>query len=244
MQRFGIDIGGSGVKAAPVDADQGELAADRRRVATPQPSTPDAVADVAADLIAGFDWSGPVGVAFPAVVRGGVVRTAANVDPAWIDCDAQELFATRCGVPFRVLNDADAAGLAEVRFGAARDEPGLVIMVTLGTGIGSALFYGGVLVPNSELGHIELDGHDAETRAAGRLREEGELSWTRWTKRVDRYLHALEDLLWPDLIVVGGGISKNWERFGPQLTTRTAVVPAKLRNTAGIIGAALASPMA
>jgi len=241
MQRFGVDIGGSGIKAAPVDAERGELVADRRRIPTPQPSTPEAVANVVAELVDGFGWSGPVGAAFPAVVRDGVVRTAANIDPSWIDCNVDELFTARCGRKFHMLNDADAAGLAEVRFGAARDEPGVVLVVTFGTGIGSALFSHGVLVPNTELGHIELDGYDAETRAAGRLREEGELSWSRWTKRVDRYLHALEGLFWPNLIVVGGGISKNWDKFGPQLTTRTTVVPAELRNSAGIIGAAMAS---
>jgi polyphosphate glucokinase len=241
MHHFGIDVGGSGVKAAPVDTIGGDLAAERRRIPTPQPATPDAIAGVFAELLRAFEWSGAVGVAFPAVVQGGVVKTAANIDKSWIDCDAETLFREHCGRPFRVINDADAAGLAEVRFGAARNEPGTVLTVTLGTGIGSGLFYRGELIPNTELGHIEIDGFDAETRAAARLREEGELSWAHWTKRVDKYLHRLEDLLWPDLIVIGGGISKNWDRFGPELTTRTRVVPAELRNTAGIIGAALVS---
>jgi polyphosphate glucokinase len=240
--RFGVDVGGSGVKGAPVDCDTGEFAGERQRFVTPQPSTPDAVTDIVVELLDRFDWKGPVGVAFPAVVRAGVVLTAANIDQSWIGVNVEELFAKRRGVAFRVLNDADAAGLAEVRFGAARDVDGVVLVVTLGTGIGSALFNDGVLVPNTELGHIEIGGQDAEIKAAARQRELGEVSWSRWTKRVDRYLHTLEDLLWPDLIVVGGGISKNWDRFGPDLTTRTKVVPAALRNSAGIVGAAVASP--
>jgi polyphosphate glucokinase len=238
---FGIDIGGSGVKGAPVDAARGELAQPRRRVPTPKPATPDAVADVVAQVLDDFEWSGPVGTAFPAVVRNGVVCTAANIHQSWIGCDAQSLFSQRCGREFRVVNDADAAGLAELHYGAVREhQPDVAVVVTLGTGIGTALFHRGVLVPNTEFGHIEMDGVDAEQRAAGRLREEGQLSWSRWTKRVDRYLNHLERLLWPDLIVIGGGISKQWDRFGPQLTTRARVVPAALRNSAGIVGAAVA----
>jgi len=236
---LGIDIGGSGIKGAPVAVSTGELTAERHRIETPQPSTPDAVADVVARLVDHFGWEGPIGATFPAVVRNGVVLTAANVDKSWIGTDAAKLFGARTGRDVVVMNDADLAGVAEMRFGAGKGVKGEVVMITLGTGIGSALFYEGVLVPNTELGHLELDAQDAEALASGRAREEDDLSWKAWAKRVSAYLHSLEDLLWPDLFIIGGGVSKRAEKFVPHLDIRTPVVPAALLNNAGIVGAAL-----
>ena len=234
-----MDIGGSGIKGAPVDVDSGELTDERYRVATPQPATPGAVADVVAEVVAHFAWTGPVGCTFPAVVTNGVVRTAANVDEGWIGTDAAGLLGARLGQAVTVMNDADLAGIAEMRFGAGRGVDGEVVMITLGTGIGSALFYNGVLVPNSELGHIELDAKDAEELASGRIREEDDLSWKEWGKRVGAYLRQLEDLLWPDLFILGGGVSKKANKFLPYVEVRTPLVPATLLNNAGIVGAAL-----
>jgi polyphosphate glucokinase len=239
MRGFGIDIGGSGVKGAPVDLDAGLLETERHRIPTPQPATPDAVAEVVAQVVAHFDWTGPVGVTFPAVVDRGVARTAANVDPAWIGTDIQAVFGAATGLPVTAVNDADAAGAAEVAYGAARDRDGVVIVTTLGTGIGSALFNNGVLVANTELGHLELDGHDAETRASDGARDREDLSWKEWAARLQRYYRHLEDLFWPDLIVVGGGVSKKSEKFLPLLDLRTPIVPAALLNGAGIVGAAM-----
>ncbi len=243
-ESFGIDIGGSGIKGATVEIGTGELLTDRFRIPTPQPSTPDAVMDVAAEIVAKGAWdAGRVGCAFPAVVQHGVVRTAANVDESWIGVAGGELLTERTGLATLMMNDADAAGIAEMRFGAGRDyvHDGVVLILTFGTGIGSALFVDGHLYPNTEFGHLELDGHDAEDRAAARLREDKQLSWEKWTKRVDRYLNHIEDLLWPDLIVLGGGISKRSDKFLPNLTLRTPIVPAELRNNAGIVGAAIAA---
>lgn len=237
---FGIDFGGTGIKGAPVDLVRGAFAAERVRVRTPEKSTPKNVAEVFADVLAAFpDSTGPVGVTVPGVVRHGVVRTAANIDEEWIGTDADALFSLATGREVHVVNDADAAGLAEVRYGAARDQRGLVIVTTLGTGIGSALVYDGVLVPNSELGHLELDGHDAEKRAANSAREREDLSWEHWAKRLQRYYGALEQLFSPDLIVVGGGVSKLAAQFLPLLELTTPIVPATLRNDAGSVGAAL-----
>jgi polyphosphate glucokinase len=237
---FGIDFGGSGIKGAPVDLTTGEFAADRRRFETPQPSTPDAVARVFVELLAGFDDSdGPIGVTVPGVVRAGVVQTAANIDKAWVDQDADKLFTEATGRDVHVVNDADAAGLAEVRYGAAKGRRGLVVMTTLGTGIGSAFVYDGVLVPNSELGHLEIDGHDAEKRAASSIREREDLSWKQWADRLTRYYRKLEQLFSPDLFVVGGGVSKHADDFLPLIKIQTPIVPATLRNAAGIVGAAL-----
>jgi len=236
---LGIDIGGSGIKGAPVAVSTGELTAERHRIETPQPSTPDAVADVVARLVDHFGWEGPIGATFPAVVRNGVVLTAANVDKSWIGTDAAKLFGARTGRDVVVMNDADLAGVAEMRFGAGKGVKGEVVMITLCTGIGSALFYEGVLVPNTELGHLELDAQDAEALASGLAREEDDLSWKAWAKRVSAYLHSLEDLLWPDLFIIGGGVSKRAEKFVPHLDIRTPVVPAALLNNAGIVGAAL-----
>jgi polyphosphate glucokinase len=239
---FGIDIGGSGIKGCPVDLDAGIFAAERRRTPTPSPSTPTAVAAVVAEIVSSFgeDAAGvPVGVTFPAVIQHGVARTAANVDKTWIGTDVGALLQAELGRPVRVLNDADAAGYAETRYGAAKDARGTIFMATLGTGIGSALIVDGVLVPNTELGHLEVDGKDAETRAADSVREAENLSWEQWAKRLTRYFGAIERLLWPDLIVVGGGVSKKAQKFLPLLDIRTPIVPSTLRNDGGIIGAAL-----
>ena len=236
---LGVDVGGSGIKAAPVDVRTGKLLADRQRIETPQPSLPEAVADVVAELVGGFGWEGPVGVAYPAVIRRGVVLTAANIDRAWIGTDIDALLAARLGRPVATLNDADAAGLAEVRFGAGRGRDGVVLMVTLGTGIGTALFVDGHLVPNTELGHIEMGGHDAETRAAASVRTRKNLSWDKWGRRVNAYLQRLEALLWPDLVIIGGGVSRRFDRFADAIRLQAEVVPAALGNEAGIVGAAL-----
>jgi polyphosphate glucokinase len=241
---FGIDIGGSGIKGCVVDLDAGALAGDRLRIATPQPSTPDAVADVVADIVKQFGWEGPVGVTLPCVIKKGVAFTAANVDKGWIGTDAATLFAERLGrdaSQVSVLNDADAAGMAEMRFGAGVDRGGVVVLLTFGTGIGSALFQDGKLVPNTEFGHLEVDGHDAEKRAAASVKDEKNLSWEDWARRVSRYLATLEGLIWPDLIIAGGGVSKKADHWLPLLETRTRVVAAALKNDAGIVGAAAAA---
>ena len=241
MQGLGIDVGGSGIKGAPVDLAIGEFAADRLRIETPHRATPHKVAGVVADLVerAKLPDEGTVGITVPGVVKNGVVHTAANIDPSWVGTDAQSLFADRLQRRVTVVNDADAAGLAEARYGAAKGVEGLVIVTTLGTGIGSALIYRGALVPNSELGHLEVDGHDAESRAANSVREKKDLSWKAWAKALTRYYRAVEAVLSPDLFVIGGGVSKHSERFVPLIGVDTPIVPATLRNSAGIIGAAL-----
>lgn len=236
---LGIDIGGSGVKGAPVDLERGEFATERLRIETPQPSTPDAVAGVVKQIVDHFDIQGPFGCTFPAVVQHGVTHTAANVDDSWIGAHAEEIFHEATGYPVRVINDADAAGIAEMRYGAGKDRDGVVIMLTFGTGIGSAVFTDGHLVPNTEFGHVELDGDDAEHHTSSRARKEEDLSWKQWAKRVDRYLHYMEMLFSPDLFIIGGGVSKKHEKFIPRLTVEAEVVPAQLLNDAGIIGAAL-----
>jgi polyphosphate glucokinase len=235
---FGVDIGGSGIKGAVVDLEVGGLATERYKLLTPRPSTPKAVADVVAEVIGQFDWDGPVGCTFPAVVREGVARTAANVDSSWIGTNIEQVVGAASGLPVLALNDADAAGIAEVRWGAAKNVPGLVIVVTLGTGIGTALFYNGALVPNSELGHLELDGEDYERKASAGARDREDLTWDKWAKRLQRYFSAIEALLWPDLFIVGGGVSRRSEKFLPFLELSTPIVPAKLQNEAGIAGAA------
>jgi len=237
---FGIDFGGTGIKGAPVDLAAGDFAAERVRITTPQPATPEAVATVFAELLSHFpEATGAVGVTVPAVVRHGVVSSAANIDPSWIGTDADALLTEATGREVHVVNDADAAGLAEVAYGAARGQQGLVVVTTLGTGIGSALVHDGVLVPNSELGHLEIDGHDAESRAANSARETEGLSWEEWAARLTRYYQVVEALLSPDLFVVGGGVSKEAHEFLPLLDLRTPIVPATLRNRAGVVGAAL-----
>lgn len=241
MEILGIDIGGSGIKAAPIDTETGEFLGKRYRVATPTGARPEDVARVVGRMAVHFSWHGAIGCGFPAVIQHGVARTAANVHESWIGTDAAALFAEATGCPVRVLNDADAAGLAEMRFGAGRGRAGVVIIVTVGTGLGTALFSDGVLVPNTELGHIEVGGQDAELGAADSARKREDLSWKAWAPRFDRYLRALEALFWPDLIIIGGGASKKLDKFADQLTVRTELVPAELRNDAGIIGAALAA---
>ncbi len=244
---FGIDIGGSGMKAAPVDLRTGELVEERLRVDTPKPATPEAMATVVADLVAHFEWKteraksgrgGPLGVAFPAVIRRGVAESAANIDSSWIGTDADALFTKASGQPVHVINDADAAGVAELRYGVAAGRKGVVLMLTFGTGIGSGLFVDGTLVPNTELGHLELDGVDAESRAAAVARDRDDLSWEEWAGRVDRYLDHVIALVSPDLIVVGGGASKRAEKWLPHLSIDTEIAVAKMFNTAGIVGAA------
>ena len=212
----------------------------RHRLDTPQPATPEAVAGTIREIVEHFRWHGPIGCAVPAVVKAGRLRTAANISKSWLGVDAVRLLNKTTRLPVSVINDADAAGYAEMTFGAGRRRTGLVIMVTLGTGIGTALFINGHLVPNTELGHIEIDGRDAEDRAAASAREQRQLSWKRWSKRVDAYLHRLHAYFWPDLFIIGGGVSKQHEKFLPRLTLPVSVVPARLRNDAGIIGAALA----
>lgn len=239
---LGIDIGGSGIKGAPVDLKKGELTQDRLRIDTPQGATPEAVLDVVEQLVDHFadhiDKDAPVGITVPAVVHHGVVRTAANIDQSWIGTDADALMTKRLGREVHLVNDADAAGVAEVHYGAGKGQDGVVLLTTLGTGIGSALFVGGRLVPNTELGHLEIDGHDAETRAASSAREREELSWEEWAQRLQRYYEVVEALLWPDLIIVGGGVSKKADKYLPLLDLRAPIVPAELKNQAGIVGAA------
>jgi polyphosphate glucokinase len=240
--RFGIDIGGTGVKGATVDVTTGELTTDRVRVLTPHPATPESVVPVVVDLVRQASYSGPVGCAFPAVIKNGVALTAANIDPSWIDTSVASAVSSQLdGGSVAVINDADAAGMAELRFGAGRDVGGVVVMLTVGTGIGSAVFLDGRLVPNTELGHLEVDGHVAEHRASETAREEQELTHKQWAKRFNRYLEVLEALLWPDLVIIGGGVSKAPEKFMPLLESKAKIVPATLANAAGIIGAALAA---
>jgi polyphosphate glucokinase len=241
---FGIDIGGSGMKAAPVKVATGELTAERHKILTPQPATPAAMAPIVAELVEHFGWSGPIGVTFPGVVRHGVIHSAANVDKAWIDTDADALFTAACGADVNVVNDADAAGLAEVRFGAGKDVRGVVIVLTFGTGIGSGMFVDGVLVPNTELGHLEIDGKDAERRAAASARDREGLSWKDWATRVQRYLEVVVALFSPSLIIVGGGASRKADKWVPHLDVGVEIVPAALENEAGIVGAALVGAMA
>jgi polyphosphate glucokinase len=244
MAILGIDIGGSGVKGAPVDTVRGELLEERHRIPTPQPSDVSSVVETVAEVAARFPECDRVGITFPGVVVDGGVRTAANVDKSWIDAPAAQLFAERLDRPVVVLNDADAAGVAEVAFGAGRDQAGLIVMLTFGTGIGSALFLDGTLVPNTELGHLELHGKDAELRASDRVREEEDMNWEKWAMRVEEYLRHVEALVSPRLFIIGGGVSKKSDKFFPLIDIRTPMVPAALLNNAGIIGAAVTSAQA
>jgi polyphosphate glucokinase len=241
VQGFGVDIGGSGIKGCLVDLAEGRLIGERLRIETPQPSLPEPVFDVVARIVDSFGWSERVGVTFPGVLKSGVAHTAANVDKSWLGTDLAAGVAERIAGTVETLNDADAAGLAEMRYGAGRDRNGVVLMLTFGTGIGSALFVDGRLVPNTEFGHIQVDGEDGESRASAAAREREELSYPDWALRVDRYLDVLEGSVWPDLIIVGGGVSKKAHKWVPLLSTRTPVVPAELQNDAGIVGAALAA---
>lgn len=239
---LGIDIGGSGIKGALVDLVAGDFASERVRIPTPAASTPANVADVVARIVTEFAdqlaGDSPVGVTIPAVVTHGITRSAANIDKSWIDAPAQQVFAERLGREVVLVNDADAAGVAEVKYGAARGHDGLVLVTTLGTGIGSALIHRGVLVPNTELGHLEIDGHDAESQASAGVKTALGLSYEEYVPRLQRYYEVVEALFWPDLFVVGGGISKASGKFLPHLRLKTPIVPAKLRNRAGIVGAA------
>ena len=239
---LGIDIGGSGIKGAPVDLTTGELTAKRLRIPTPEKSTPKAVAAVVGQIVEHFNDKigndGPIGITIPAVVTHGRTRSAANIDKSWIDAEAEKIFEDHLGRDIYLVNDADAAGVAEVHYGAAKDHPGLVLLTTLGTGIGTALVYRGVLIPNTEFGHLEIDGHDAESRAASSIKDKEGLSYGEWAKRLQRYYERVEALLWPDLIVIGGGVSKDSDKFLPKIKVHAEMVPAKLLNTAGIVGAA------
>jgi polyphosphate glucokinase len=240
---IGVDIGGTGIKGAPVDLEAGAFAAERVRIPTPQPATPEAVATVVKDVVDQLDAPGSIGLTLPSVVLDGVVQTAANIDHAWIGTDAVALFREATGRPVGVVNDADAAGIAEVRFGAGKGRSGVVVLITLGTGIGSALFVDGTLVPNTELGHLPLHhGGDAEDWAAESVREGDDLSWKEWGHRLSHYIELLERLLWPKLIIIGGGVSRKSEKFLPYVHARTEIVPAQLHNDAGIVGAALFAP--
>lgn len=238
---LGIDIGGSGIKGAPVDLAEGAFAEDRLRIDTPDESTPDAVADIVVRIAEHFKQEtgdSPIGVTVPAVVTRGLVRTAANIDKTWVGTDAAALLSSKLGRDVTVVNDADAAGVGELHYGAGRNVDGLVLLATLGTGIGTALLNHGALIPNSELGHLEIDGVDAETRASSNARETEDLSWEEWAGRLQHYFAHVEDLLWPDLIIVGGGVSKHAERYLPLLHLRAPIVAAQLGNAAGIVGAA------
>lgn len=237
---LGIDIGGSGIKGGVVDLDSGELVGARERRETPRPATPADVAATVAVVAGAFDLEGPCGVAFPGPVLDGVAHTGVNLGANWPGTSLRDVLGPHLPAPVAYLNDADAAGLAEARYGAGRGRRGLVAVVTFGTGIGSALVHDGRLVPNAELGHIEIDGHDAETRAADSARKREGLDWEQWAARVSRYLNTLENLIWPEVFVLGGGVSKKADRWVPLLTTRTPLELAVLRNNAGIIGAALA----
>ncbi|MFT4217298.1 MAG: ROK family protein [Micropruina sp.] len=238
---LGIDIGGTGIKGALVDLAVGDFVGERFRIETPATSTPDNVADVVAQIVdhfAGDLADGPVGITFPAVVQHGTTLSAANVDPSWIDAPAERILSDHLGRPVALVNDADAAGLAEAKYGAAKNADGLVIITTLGTGIGSAIVYNGVLIPNSELGHLEIDGHDAEKRAAASIKAKEGLSYDEYVPRLQRYYETVEFLFNPDLLVVGGGVSKKAHKFLPKLKLRTPIVAAELQNRAGIVGAA------
>lgn len=235
----GIDIGGSGIKGAVVNLDTGKLVADRSKVPTPRPATPKKMAKAVAEVIRQTGWTGPVGVAFPAVIADGVALSAANIDRSWIGTNVEERFSEAIGVPVKALNDADAAGVTEARFGVARGVSGLVVMTTLGTGIGTALLYNGTLIPNSELGHMEIDGGDAEKAASAAAKDRENLDWKAWAERLQRYYSALEAYLTPDLFVVGGGVSRRAEKFLPLLELRAPIVAATFENEAGIVGAAL-----
>lgn len=237
---LGIDVGGTGIKGAPVDTKTGKLLADRFRIATPQPPKMQPIGEAVKQIVQHFDWKGQVGIGFPAPLKDNVVRTAAHVSPKFIGVNIAEFFKQETGLTCTVLNDADAAGLAEMTLGAGKGHNGTVILVDLGTGIGTAFFYRGKLVPNLQLGHIEIKGKDAATRCSGAAKDTFKLSWKKYARRVDRYLKAVRLLCWPELYIIGGGISKYHDKFLPLLTVDVPVVPAQFLNNAGIVGAALA----
>ena len=238
---LGIDFGGSGIKGAPVDTKTGSLLAERYRIPTPIPASPDAVTEVIYSIVKYFKWKGPLGLAFPAAVMNGVVKTASNIDKSWIGTNASDLIMKKTGLPTFVLNDADAAGMAAMKFGAGKGKKGSVLLITVGTGIGTVLFTKGKLVQNTELGHLYLkSGIEAEEYASDAVRQKEGLEWEEWAKRFNVYLQEMEKLFWPELIIIGGGVSKKPEKFIDQITIETKVVMAKAKNEAGIIGAALA----
>lgn len=239
MDVLGIDVGGSGIKGAPVNIKTGELLAERVRIKTPKKAEPGPVAKVVAEIAASFNWRGPIGIGFPAPIKHGVVMMAANISQKWVGMDADKLFTNITGNKCKVGNDADVAGFAEMKFGAGKGNSGTVIMITLGTGIGTAIFYNGHLLPNTEFGHLDMDGEDAEYRASDAAREREDLSWKKYAKRLNAYLDQMEKLFWPDLFIIGGGVSKLHEKFIPLLKVQSKVVPAQFQNEAGIVGAAL-----
>jgi len=238
---LGIDFGGSGIKGAPVDTKSGKLLDERHRIPTPDPSSPKQVAKAMKELVKHFKWEGPVGCGFPAVVQNGVVRTAANIDKSWINTDARKLLKDSLKLPVWIINDADAAGLAEVKLGAGAGFKGAIVVLTIGTGIGSSLFIKGKLYPNTELGHVEFKGMDAEVYASDATRKKENLDWEAWGKRLNEYLSHIEFLCWPEMIILGGGASKKLDLFKDQLNLKAKIVPAKFLNEAGIIGAAMAA---
>ena len=241
MQILGIDVGGSGIKGVPVDIAIGKLAAERLRIKTPKEAEPQPVAEVVAEIAKSFKWKGPIGIGFPAPIKAGVAMMAANISDKWVGTNADDLFTKITGCDCTVINDADAAGLAEMEFGAGHGQPGTVIMITLGTGIGTAIFHRGRLLPNTEFGHLQMNGRDAEHRASDAVRQREDLSWKKYAKRLNKYLAEMEKLFWPNLFIVGGGISKKSEKYIPLLEIETPVVPAQFLNEAGIVGAALAA---
>ena len=241
MQALGIDVGGSGIKGAPVDTKTGKLTAERVRIKTPRNAEPEPVAQVVAEIARSFNWSGAIGIGFPAPIKAGVAMMAANISDKWVGTNADDLFTKTTGCDCTMINDADAAGLAEMRFGAGKGQPGTVIMITLGTGIGTAIFHRGNLLPNTEFGHLEMNRRDAEHRASDAIRQRDSLSWKKYAKRLNKYLAAMEKLFWPDLFIIGGGISKESDKYIPLLRIQTPVVTAQFLNEAGIVGAALAA---
>ena len=241
MEILGIDIGGSGIKGAPVDTEKGILLAPRHRIPTPEPAKPKSMADVVAEVSQHFDWHGPIGCGFPSALRKGIVLTAANIHEKWIGVDAAALFGQKTGCTVTMINDADAAGLAEMTFGVGKGRKGVIVMVTIGTGLGTAVFIDGRLLPNTELGHIEIDGKDAELGASDAARKRDKLSWEKWGQRFNIYLNKLERLFWPDLFILGGGTSKKYDKYKKYLDVQAEILPAQLLNEAGIIGAALSA---
>jgi polyphosphate glucokinase len=239
MKVLGIDIGGSGIKGAPVDTDKGTLLAPRFRLLTPTPAKPQAVAETVAKISKKFNWKGSLGIGFPGVIRRGVTLTAANIHDDWVGLNAAKFIKKVTGRKTCIINDADAAGLAEITFGAGKDRQGVILLVTIGTGLGTAIFSDGHLVPNSEFGHLEIDGVEAEWLASDAARKRENLSWKKWGHRFNHYLQTMEKLFWPDLIILGGGISKKHEQFLQYITVQAEVVPAQMMNEAGIIGAAV-----
>jgi len=241
MNVLGIDVGGSGIKGAPVDIETGLLLADRIRIKTPNNAEPAPVAAVVAEIVKSFAWKGPIGIGFPAPIKEGVTLMAANVSDDWVGVNANDLLTKATGCDCTMINDADAAGFAEMKFGAGKGHQGTVIMITLGTGIGTALFHRGKLLPNTEFGHLIIDGKDAEHRASDAARKNEDLSWKKYARRLNTFLAEMEKLFWPDLFIIGGGVSKKSEKYVPLLEIETPVVPAQFLNEAGIVGAALAA---